>query len=166
MNNKIWNSFVSESVRDQTDAAASDFMPFGDIFLLGLASVLNLLRFFLLLKVGSFLLSLYEELLSTMFERLLGSSGIVAGEVVPLIMTAFLSARLILRELPQIGRHKHAGGGSPFRASSLPRDTWCKVPSLKVIMPVMIEQASPACLRLPIGSDAPSSEVALRLPPH
>ena len=60
-----------------------DFMPFGDIFLLGLASVLNPLRSFLLLKVGSFLLSLYEELLSTMFERLLGSSGIVAGEVVP-----------------------------------------------------------------------------------
>ena len=28
-------------------------------------------------------MSLYEELLSTMFERLLGSSGIVAGEVVP-----------------------------------------------------------------------------------
>ena len=83
MNNKIKNSFVIESVRDQTDAAASDFMPFGDIFLLGLASVLNPLRSFLLLKVGSFLLSLYEELLSTMFERLLGSSGIVAGEVVP-----------------------------------------------------------------------------------
>ena len=83
MNNKIKNSFVIESVRDQTDAAASDFMPFGDIFLSGLASVLNLLRPFLLLKVGSFLLSLYEELLSTMFERLLGSSGIVAGEVVP-----------------------------------------------------------------------------------
>ena len=58
-------------------------MPFGDIFLSGLASVLNLLCSFLLLKVDSFLLSLYEELLSTMFERLLGSSGIVAGKVVP-----------------------------------------------------------------------------------
>ena len=81
MNNKIKNSFVIESVRDQTDAAASDCISFGDI--LGLASVLNLLRSFLLLKVRSFLLSLYEELLSTMFERLLGSSGIVAGEVVP-----------------------------------------------------------------------------------
>merc|ERR1712156_1042734 len=81
MNNKIWNSFVSESDRDQTDAAASDFMPFGAIFLSGLASVLNLLCSFLLLKVGRFLLSLYEELLSTMFERLLGSSGIVAGKV-------------------------------------------------------------------------------------
>jgi len=80
MNNKIKNSFVIESVRDQTDAAASDCISFGDI--LGLASVLNLLRSFLLLKVRSFLLSLYEELLSTMFERLLGSSGIVAGEVV------------------------------------------------------------------------------------
>ena len=52
-------------------------------FFSGLASVLNLLCSFLLLKVDSFLLSLYEELLSTMFERLLGSSGIVAGEVVP-----------------------------------------------------------------------------------
>jgi len=83
-------------------------MPFGDIFLSGLASVLNLLCSFLLLKVDSFLLSLYEELLSTMFERLLGRSGIVAGEVVPLLMTAFLSAWLILREPPQIGRHKHA----------------------------------------------------------
>jgi len=45
-----------------------------------------------------------------MFERLLGSSGIVAGEVVPLLVTAFLSdAWLILQEPPQIGRHKHAG---------------------------------------------------------
>jgi len=99
-------------------------MPFGDIFLLGLASVLNPLRSFLLLKVGSFLLSLYEELLSTMFERLLGSSGIVAGEVVPLLVTAFLSAWLILREPPQRGRHKHAGvgvhsGQVPFRGTLL-----------------------------------------------
>jgi len=77
-------------------------------FFSGLASVLNLLCSFLLLKVDSFLLSLYEELLSTMFERLLGSSGIVAGEVVPLLVTAFLSAWLILQEPPQIGRHKHA----------------------------------------------------------
>lgn len=60
-NNKIQNSFVSESVRDQTDAAASDFLPFGDIFLSGLASVLNLLCSFLLLKVDSFLLSLYMK---------------------------------------------------------------------------------------------------------
>ena len=74
---------VFVSVIDRTDAAASDFLPFRDIFLSGLASVLNLLCSFLLLKVDSFLLSLYEELLSTMFERLLGSSGIVAGEVVP-----------------------------------------------------------------------------------
>merc|ERR1712156_786920 len=111
MNNKIWNSFVGESVRDQTDAAASDFMPFGDIFLSGLASVLNLLCSFLLLKVGRFLLSLYKELLSTMFERLLSSSGIVAGEVVPLLVTAFLSSWLIRREPPQRGRHKHAEVG-------------------------------------------------------
>jgi len=61
-------------------------------FSLGSCVGFESLAFVSLLKVGSFLLSLYEELLSTMFERLLGSSGIVAGEVVPLLVTAFLSA--------------------------------------------------------------------------